>query len=190
MLGTIVTKLLDGLYRRVGRPLVIVETGTLRDKDPEPGLVSEERSTLAIALWMDTTGVDHTLHSIDLSPLNIAISRGALWSKGVGHLVEWHEGESAKVLSNLNLQGVDFALLDSDTDPKVILAEYKELNRAMNEPGIVVIDDVFKQNIGVNKGALALPEAERNMRQWFGISNQVAAIAYGVEAEAIVRECA
>jgi len=185
MSGSIVVSVLDALYVKTHRPFTIVETGTLRDAEPEPNYLSEERSTLAIAQWIESTGDPHVLHSIDLSEEHIVRSKAVLAAHKLEHLVQFHQGHSDDVLNTLKFP-VDFAFLDSDTDPLVILSEYSIVKQRMREPGIILIDDVFKENIGVNKGRLALPVAANEGRKYWGIRKQVAGIAFGDIAEQVL----
>lgn len=186
MLGSICVELIDALARTVKRPLVIIETGTLRDPEPEPGVEKEERSTLAIAQWIHSTGANHKFCSIDNSLHNIAVSQEVLEKHGVRSGVAYYCDDSRIALHTQLKEKVDFALLDSDTDPEIILGEFNGVKDSMREPGIIVIDDCFKQNIGVDKGRLAIPLAMKEGHTVFGLRKQAMGIAYGKVATEIL----
>lgn len=186
MLGSICVELIDALFHKVHRPMTIIETGTLRDPEPEPGLEKEERSTLAIAQWIESTGLPHKFCSIDYSLQNINTSQQVLEAHGLRSRVAYFCDDSRIALSTKLLEKVDFALLDSDTDPDVILGEYNSIREAMKDPGIIVIDDCFKQNIGVDKGKLVIPLAKKD-HEVFGLRKQAMGIAYGRIAAEILR---
>jgi predicted O-methyltransferase YrrM len=189
-LGSICVALLNRLYLFVSEPMNIVETGTLRDKEMEQGWTTEERSTLAIARWIAKSPHRHSFWSVDLSESNLAISRTVLMNEKLDSYCQYVRGDSAQSLRQIHMNmefGWSFVLLDSDTDPRIILNEFSVVEPRMERPSILVIDDVYKGD--VNKGKLALPEADRyRYRHWRIGETEV--IAFGQEAEVIIQEVA
>lgn len=193
-LGTVCVSLLAKLYeikkQSVSR-MVIVETGTLRDEKHEEGWDTEERSTLAIAQWIKSLGLPGVsrpaFFSIDSSHGNVEISRKVLKSADLVDIVDYCEGDSREELQELNTL-IDFALLDSDTNPETILGEFEWVDKVSRHPCIVVVDDAYDSG-DVNKARLVIPQATKYRFPHLRIGN-TAAIALGAQAETIIKTVA
>jgi hypothetical protein len=192
-LGTIAVALIDKLHECRKQGLIIVETGTLRDAEHEPGWETEERSTLAIAQWMASrkdSGIipENRFYSIDNSAGNLAISKKVLSDAGVDKYVQHIRADSVAALKTELNTFIDFALLDSSTEPKTILAELEQVHLRIRWPGVVLIDDVYDRG-EVNKGSLAIAYAQKYHFKHFRIGN-CEAIAFGLQAETLCLEVA
>lgn len=185
-LGTICVELLGDLYHITAHPLTIVETGTVYIDALEPEEKDlYERSTLAIARWIERTGDSHRFISIDYDGQHIETSKRVLAEHGLDGIVEHMRGDSALLMRNFQFP-VDFVLLDSAAEPDITLGEYCAIFPVIREPGIVVIDDCFKTRERVNKGKLAIPYAERQGHRQWPLRNQARGIGFGQKGEAIV----
>lgn len=184
MLGTIVSELLYALYATVRHPLDIVETGTLFQTELEPGEIDlRERSTCAIARFMQATSEQHHFHSIDLDSGHIDTCKEALGP--LANYVQYIRAAGEDGLRTLTadpLYSADFALLDADSNAQTTRDEFEVIRYRMAYPGIIVIDDAFKPE-SVNKGRLVMASGVK----YFNLRNQAIGIGFGEHAEAILR---
>lgn len=189
MLGTICTKILSQMYALTQRPLAILETGTMFQDTFEIGETDfRERSTYAIADWMDKSGSKgHRFKSIDKDPSHIVKAQVMLGdlSQYVYHV--HGDGEHCLALEH-RLSPLDFLLLDSDSGGMQSYREFKVAIDGMDRNhGVILIDDAFK-DLAVNKASLVRPEAERLRLPLYDMQRQALAIAIGKDAERILIE--
>jgi hypothetical protein len=135
--GAELKELLDDLYAKEARPLVVVETGCIRSIDP-PAEDSDGWSSLYLARWV-TEHEGSELHSFELFADNITKAGRILGEKGLraDGAIHFHQGDSAELLPSLDR--IDFAYLDTSDDWDHGLAEFQ----AAEEKGaqIIVMDD-------------------------------------------------
>ena len=136
---------LDGITE----PLVIVETGCVRNPDPW-AMTGEGQSTLLFDKYVSLRDDGSVVHSIDINPQAVAVCRSL-----VGDSVTVHEGDSVAFLDqftrNLSThqKKIDLLYLDSfDIDynywfPSAAhhLKELLAAWRAIDEKTLVVVDD-------------------------------------------------
>jgi predicted O-methyltransferase YrrM len=103
---------LDEMYG--GKPLMIVETGTMRDTHMLSE-ITDGWSTLYIARWVaehSTEGpTDCEFHSVDLNAHAIELAHAALEEEHLARFCTFHVQDSLKYLGSQTW--LDFALLDS-----------------------------------------------------------------------------
>src|SRR5712664_2840307 len=100
--GMVLQGVLDEMYQ--GKPLLIVETGTMRD-DNMLAEFTDGWSTLYIARWVaehSTEGpTDSEFHSVDLNSYAIEIAHRMLEEDNLARFCTFHLQDSQKFLSNL-----------------------------------------------------------------------------------------
>lgn len=188
MLGTIVTGLLDGLYRELDRSLNIVETGTAFQNWLEPGEKDlGERSTVAIARWI-AKNPGHKFYSLDLNMAHIHTAQDMLALENLMDIPSFWQGDSVQSLKNIP-HPFDFVLLDSDSGPETPFEEFKYVRENMAFNGIIVVDDAFKPP-HVNKASYILQEVNRACGLWFALRKQAVGIPFGPLAQHVLAEFA
>ncbi len=149
----ILTAELGALREKLGRPLTVVETGSVRSTDP---LYSDDDgwSTLTLAAAAQHHGDRVT--SIDLDTTAAA---ALLAEHHLDGAVELIRGHSIEVLAGMLAVGrsADAVLLDSDNDPALILHEFMLARWMMRRVGIILVDDVDPGSDTVRKGHLLVP---------------------------------
>lgn len=186
-LGQIVVDILDAQYKALGRPLLIVETGTMFKVELEPGETDlGARSTYAITRWIESNGgAAHTFYSVDIDRQHINVCRETLGARA--EFVSHRLGVGSEVLAgseSAQLYGInpDFVLLDADSDADSIYKEFSAIAPVVSAcGGIIVIDDVFKHHT-VNKGRRVLP----TVKSWYDLGHIAAGIPFGKSAEQIL----
>jgi predicted O-methyltransferase YrrM len=188
MLGTICTQILDQLEasdRTQGRALTIVETGTAYIMRLEKGETDlRERSTVAIAQWCKQQSRKVVFYSIDISEKHQADCGAKLQELGLRDYVQFLCGDSRAMLDSVPESFFDFALLDADSGGQTTLEEYKMVCPKMRRPGVVVVDDAFKDKT-VNKAQFVMPLAYQQGRGLTEFYRQAVAISF--DADEIVR---
>lgn len=155
---------INALHDRLNRPLVIFETGTIRNRDKkyEEG---DGWSTLYIARRSRTAR--HYFFSIDL---NTSVAEHVLWERGLLPFVTLIEGESTQVLKELingkysepDEEGFiepiipDFVYLDTANDAQQILNEFLIVEEYAH---VVMVDDVNLNSTELVKGHKVIPYA-------------------------------
>jgi len=157
--------LLETRTRSVERPLLIIETGSVR----QPG--NWEGDGQSTVLWGDfASHFDAEVHTVDLDPEPARLINGEM---GLGEMVAAHTGDSVKFLhdlaTNQPLRQIDLLYLDSyDLDVQnpypSALHHLKELAAArpcLGPGSVVAVDDNFLLDTGgyVGKGLL--------VEEWF-----------------------
>jgi hypothetical protein len=175
---------LDAQYKALGRPLVIVETGTMFKVELEPGETDlGARSTYAITKWIESNGgTAHRFYSIDIDRQHINVCRDTLGVRAA--FVSHRQGIGSEILAGRGLDGInpDLVLLDADSDADSIYKEFAEIAPVVSAcGGIIVIDDVFKHH-SVNKGRKVLP----TVKAWYDLEHIAAGIPFGKSAEQIL----
>lgn len=143
-------------------PVVVVETGTLRDPSPEARL-GDGWSTFTLAQLLSDRGHPGSrLYSIDISPENIEVSRRTV-PASLHRWVSWVPGDARQALATLEAETIDLLYLDSSDDPAEILAEFQAALPKFRPGSVVIVDDTGPYHAGPDgKGTLLLPFAERN----------------------------
>lgn len=153
-LSRLLTSVLDETWAQVGgRPLFVLETGSVRSETPEDG-----HSTVALAWWARDRGARgvHTFVSVDLET---GVAERLLKREGLDGFVSFWRGDSRELLRRVD-RPVDVALLDSADDPAVALEEFKLLEPHLLATSAVLVDDF------VTKGAHVLPYATGRGWRW------------------------
>lgn len=148
------------LRRLPAGPVVLVETGTLRDASEEARL-GDGWSTVALAEGLAERGDPGSrLYSIDLNPDFIEVSKRTVPSR-LHPFVTWICADAAQALRELPEKTIDLLYLDSSDDPEEILAEFEEAESRLAPHSIVVVDDTGPYHAGpFGKGTRVIPEAE------------------------------
>lgn len=149
---------LTALERVKKRPLIILETGSIRFTAKEY-VEGDGHSTYFIAKFLSTSDFNHTFYSIDL---NTSVAEKYLESNGLAKYVSFLKGDSLELLAEIGsmVSVVDLAYLDSKNDAQHILNEFKLVEKVMSN-GVVIIDDVNLQSPELKKGDLAVPYARK-----------------------------
>lgn len=188
MLGTICTQILDQLEasdRTQGRAITIVETGTAYLMALEKGEKNlQERSTVAIAQWCKQQTRPTVFYSIDISQAHQDACASKLEELGLRDCVRFLCGDSRAMLDSVPENFFDFVLLDADSGGQTTLEEYKIVAPKVRKPGVVVVDDAFKDN-KVNKAQFVMPLAYQQRRVITEFYRQAVAISF--DADEIVR---
>jgi predicted O-methyltransferase YrrM len=147
------------LRGKLGRPLDIVEIGSIRSA-VNRYRADDGWSTLTFAEHVEDHG--GTLTSIDL---NIDAARTVLARHGLLDLVLLVRGLSIDVLAGMvaagDGPGVDVVYLDSDNDANLVLHEYLLASRLVRTPGLIMVDDVDLGSATVVKGHKLVPWLDR-----------------------------
>jgi len=151
----------EAISRLPKKPLIMVETGTLRDPNPEAKM-GDGWSTVELAESVARTGLEGSrLFSIDISPESIAISRETV--PGDLHpWVTWITDDAQKAIQELPVDSIDLLYLDSSDDPRQILSEFEAALPKLGKESIVLVDDTGPYHAGPDgKGTLVLPRARK-----------------------------
>lgn len=134
-------------------PLVIVETGTIRNTAPEY-ITGDGHSTHIIAKNIQVP--PDTFYSIDL---DIAVAERYLQSLNLSDKVNLIKSDSVQYLHSFN-KPIHLAYLDSANDPVVVLNEFKAVESKIVKRGYVIIDDCVPGSLELLKGNQAIPYAK------------------------------
>ena len=149
---------IDVLLQEAGRRFTaprIVETGTIRSEEDFSGAGF---FTYVAGAFVQRQG--GTLHSVDLSPDNVAFSRA--WTAVFGDAVTVHRADSIAFLKTFE-EPIDVLYLDSldTTEPRHAEHCQQELAAALrnlHEQSLICIDDTpFQAGAFIGKGATAVP---------------------------------
>jgi hypothetical protein len=141
--------ILDEMY--TGKPLVIVETGCMRDIRPLSEF-SDGWSTLYIARWVALNS-NCSFHSVDLDANAVLVAHKALEAESIARYCTFHVQDSIKYLTSLTW--VDFALLDSCDGLQHGLDEFR---LAVSAGASVIVMDDYQ-----TKAAWAVKQAQEHM---------------------------
>ena len=148
----------DHLFREISRRFdspTIVETGTIRSEEDFGGAGF---FTYVAGTFLSRQG--GRLHSVDLSPQNVAFARE--WTAIFGDVVTIHQGDSVAFLTNF-AQPIDVLYLDSldTTEPGHADHAMRELEVALpklHERSLIVLDDTpWQAGVFSGKGARVVP---------------------------------
>ena len=186
--GWYLPKLLSLLDEKKGRPLNIVETGTLRNSANKIG---DGWSTLYMAEWAKK----HNSHltSVDIDPKAIDVARKVLAERGLLKNVDLLRADSVSVIEALK-PPIDFVYLDSAgndiTEESIAnalnLVEYQAVSDKLDSPALVVIDDCYEVEgfpyplNGYCKGVESLKRALAQNRK-VGRLHRMAVISHGFD---------
>lgn len=151
MQQTIIPLLNQLRQRNVSKQLHILETGTIRNTNPEYR-VGDGWSTYYIAQWVADNPPVRFL-SIDL---DVSVMTRFMRNQGLIDYVTPVQSDSVAFLSTFR-QPIDFLLLDSANDADVILNEFRAAESKLVAGSVVVIDDVMMQSKDVVKGHKIVP---------------------------------
>lgn len=177
-LGHTVTSLLNALYALKKAPIHYLETGTMRHEVLAKDEPSDARSTLAAARWLQRHGGSGL--SIDNYTPHVELSRRVLLREELTS-VAVVEGVAPALVPQLGGE-YDFVLLDSASCPHVTWDEFQTVIGYLRKPALIVIDDIGRN--GINKGEIVLKMTVLN---WKMVARHVAAIPFGSEADALLR---
>ena len=140
---------LDALRAKLGRDLIIVETGTIRNTNPdfEHG---DGHSTRFIAEWVKENGGFYTSIDIDCS-----VAKKYLFDLSLRQYVTLTEANSLDALPRFN--AIDFCYLDSANDADNCLAEFLIVWPKITTGGSVMVDDCNEASAELFKGDLLIP---------------------------------
>lgn len=136
--------------------LVVVETGTIRNVNPEY-IVGDGHSTHLIAQWIKDNGGN--FFSIDL---DISVADKYLKDLRLRKWVQLQPYESITFLNILKKQNlkIHLAYLDSGNDATLILNEFKVVENMILPGGVVIIDDCKPGDKSLLKGNEVIPYAQ------------------------------
>lgn len=153
---------LQAVYERLDRPLVIVETGTIRRTEPEYE-AGDGHSTRYIAEWVKKTGSIFTgsaFHSID-NDISIA-NKYLLDLMGLRIYVFLKEGNSLDWLPKF--KHIDFCYIDSANDAENTLQEFLIAWPKITPGGCLMVDDCNEASEELFKGDKLIPHLrEKNI---------------------------
>jgi hypothetical protein len=168
---------LDLALATFGTPINILETGTIRNADPQYA-ADDGWSTLHFAEWCKEHEKCH-LESVDL---DISVAKAVLEHHGYcapdvllhrEHSIEWlGKALESRAFFKEKFHGaprtipmLHVAYLDSDNDPTLILNEYLLVKIMMPPGGIVMVDDCNPET-GGNKGNAIRPWLEAHQQEY------------------------
>lgn len=154
--ANILTKYLDQLTTKFDEPLVIVETGSIRNVAPQY-VLGDGHSTHIVANWLLNQNVKHAFYSVDLS---IVVAKKYLEKLGLIKYVNLIQSDSRAFLEEFP-GTFHLGYLDSANDATLILEEFQILENKMVPGGIVVIDDCHLNSPTVVKGHKVIPYATK-----------------------------
>ena len=140
-------------------PLIIVETGTLRDASPAARL-SDGWSTYTLAQALADRAIPESrLYSIDIEPAYIETSKKAVPS-ALHPWVSWVCRDARLAIRELDVPRIDLLYLDSSDDPAEIMEEFECALPKLTRESVVVVDDTGPYHAGPDgKGTVILPKA-------------------------------
>lgn len=133
--------------------LTIIETGTIRNVDPEY-ILGDGHSTHLVAQWVSKNGGN--FYSIDL---DISIAHTYLKKLGLRKHVNLRAGDSTEILQTFNTP-VHLVYLDSGNDADLILSEFKAIENLVVNEGVVIVDDCEPGSDELLKGNAVIPYAK------------------------------
>lgn len=154
----------EAVGRLPGGPLVVVETGTLRDASPQARF-GDGWSTYHLARYLADRGVQGSrLYSIDIDPRCVETSKRAVPPE-LHPWVTWICADSRETLKTLSEERIDLLYLDSSDDPALIAQEFETALPKLAAHSIVVIDDTGEYSAGPEgKGSLLIPKLK--LQSW------------------------
>ena len=139
------------------RPLVIVETGTIRNEGSGDGHSTVRFSFLA----KDDSGiefytVDNNLECIELSKRVVENQIGLIPDN-----VHFVESDGDKFLESFDKK-VDILYLDSANSADITLDEYMSSKHLLKDTSIVIIDDADRSDTNLNKWKKVVPQMQED----------------------------
>ena len=91
---------------------------------------------------------DKKIYWNSISDIEGKKTRGEILKKweNLTKIIKFIQGDSAKVLSNLNLERVNFAFLDGSHNVKKLKIEFECVSKRKKKNDIIVFDDYDKKN--------------------------------------------
>lgn len=151
--------------QRLGKPLRIVETGTIRNTAPEYE-TGDGHSTIVFANYVKDNG--GTFYTIDIET---SVSEKYLSMVGLSGYVNIISGYSTTALNDFDL--IDFAYLDSANDAKNTLDEFLIAWPKITNGGCVMVDDCNEKSVELHKGDLLMPYLRENGITYVEANNQI-----------------
>lgn len=141
-------------------PLVIVETGTIRNHLETYG-DGDGHSTLRFAQYVNNFGGE--FYSVDIDPIAVVVSTMVCTRDYPSAMdkVKIIESDSVAFLKSFD-KPIDVLYLDSANDAELILNEAKAALSHLHSESCILIDDCFNKNYHVEKGSLVIPFLEEN----------------------------
>jgi predicted O-methyltransferase YrrM len=146
---------LTAVHERFGRPLFIVETGTIRNAAQQYE-VGDGHSTSAIAGWILDNSLSSEFFSIDIET---KVAAEYLERHGLRDYVVFMREHSLTALNRLCKNGMmfDFIYLDSANDAQNTLDEFKLAWPMLNKGGCMMCDDCNESSAELHKGDMLMP---------------------------------
>lgn len=180
MMGEYLVDMLSWLESVKRRELCIVECGTIRNpsfEGHEDGL-----STYHITKWIrDKAGYRHRFYAFEASPGCIDGCERFLEALQLDEFVQFGVGDAGLLLQHFN-KPIDFCYLDAGADVIQNLIQFRHAQKWMDEPGFVVIDDVYDAR-NADRGLITVPIARNEGFPVSRIAERMAGIAFGKEAK-------
>lgn len=142
---------LQALEKKHNRPLVILETGTIRNTS-NMHHDGDGWSTLYIAQFVKKSSFNHKFYSIDLKT---DVCDAFLKSIGLRDSVTLIQNDSRKAIQEMD-EEFDFIYLDSGNHADLVFEEYKLVLPKCRDDTIIVVDDLH-----ANKPKLIIPDLEK-----------------------------
>lgn len=151
-------KMINELQERLGRKLVIVETGTIRKVEYAHG---DGHSTLKFSDYVQQQG--GSFYSIDNNKEAVSCSKKLVAEQlSEGPTSEHKNINVVEALSTEFLESfpdkIDVLYLDSANDEYIGLAEYEAAKPKLYDHTIILIDDCLENSPAQRKGLLSIPK--------------------------------
>ena len=142
-------KMMNELQERLGRKLVIVETGTIREVAYAHG---DGHSTLKFSEYVQQQG--GSFYSIDNSKEAVSCSKKLVGEHKNVNIVEALSTEFLESFPDK----IDVLYLDSANDEHIGLAEYEAAKPKLYDHTIILIDDCLENSPAQRKGLFSIPK--------------------------------
>lgn len=166
------TLYLNKLEEKLHKPLIILETGCIRNLDNPIG---DGFSTEHICRWIQNSKYPkkHTYTSIDL---DISVCKKYLQEQKLLKYVSLIEGDSLAHLELWN-RYIDFVLLDSKNDAEHIFKEFYLVKNWFLPHTTLAIDDAKTNEYPWQKGKKVIPWLEERRYQIEWVGDRIAVIS-------------
>lgn len=158
---------LGEVSERFGRPLTIVETGTIRNAG-EQYAAGDGHSTRHIAEWIRDNSPDSMFSSIDL---NTTVARQYLRDMKLSGYVSLISGDSLLHLKRFDT--IDFCYLDSENDAELTFNEFMIVWDKVPGGGCIIVDDCNLRSTELLKGDKLIPYLAENNIPFEQVGNQI-----------------
>jgi predicted O-methyltransferase YrrM len=157
MVRNITFKRLFELISKQERPLVIVETGTIRNEGDGDG-----HSTVGLSLFAKDNK-DIEFYTVDNNPECIELSKRVVENRcgSIPDNVHFVESDGDKFLESFDKK-IDVLYLDSANSEDITLDEYISSKHLLKDTSIVMIDDADRSNPDLNKWKKVVPQMQED----------------------------